>query len=186
MNAYIQPIQINDTQVESLEYLTPYTTAPNSNLLADLAQQRRQHPKAIAVQMDDNPLAKLSYQQLDTFSNQIARRLQDADIGAGTVVGVLSEHSLARTAGIIGVMKAQATCLPLEPALPVSYLAAMLNDDNIEVLLVHSELLSLTMQLAAIISLEQGRRVVIQTLDDSFENLRAYAGQPLAEVLTRQ
>ncbi|MEN2990001.1 amino acid adenylation domain-containing protein [Tistrella sp. BH-R2-4] len=67
---------------------------------------------------------------LDRWSDAIARRLIDTGATAGVqpVIGVMIDRSPAMIAAVIGVMKAGAAFLPLDPALPPARLTELAVD----------------------------------------------------------
>ncbi|MEV8444731.1 non-ribosomal peptide synthetase [Streptomyces parvus] len=70
----------------------------------------------------------LDYARLDRTANAIAHRLHDAGIGPGRPVAVLLPRTPVLLAALIGVMKAGAAYVPLDPALPAERLAFLLKD----------------------------------------------------------
>ena len=157
----------------------PLQTALETTVLDDIINQCRQNPRSIALQMDNQQQSVLSYQQLDQISNQIAHRLNSLTVNKKAVVAILFERSLAMVAAVLGVMKAEAAYLPLGTDIPQSRLAFMINDADVEVLLVHSDLLDIALQLATTVCTTYARKLVIQTLDDHFDNLHRFGGEPL-------
>ncbi|MDQ3788828.1 MAG: amino acid adenylation domain-containing protein, partial [Actinomycetota bacterium] len=94
-------------------------------------------PDAIAVTFDGE---HLNYAQLNAMANRIAHRLRAIGVGAETLVGVCAERSLELVAGLLGVLKAGAAYLPLDPEYPADRLAFMVADAAAPVVLVHSHL----------------------------------------------
>jgi len=60
----------------------------------------------------------VSFQQLNSLGNQIARRLQDGGASLGSVVAIIMEKSVLLYAGILGIVKAGCSYLPLLPSTP--------------------------------------------------------------------
>ncbi|MEZ0612457.1 amino acid adenylation domain-containing protein [Fibrella sp. WM1] len=100
----------------------PGRTYPTDRLFGDLfTQQARQTPDAIAVRCGDR---ELTYQQLDRLTDQLASFLHhQAGIGAGQVVGLLLDRSEWLLVGLIGILKAGGTYLPIDPELPETRIA---------------------------------------------------------------
>jgi amino acid adenylation domain-containing protein len=90
-------------------------------------------PQAIAAEHETE---RLTYRELDQRSNQLARRLQRLGIKPGTVVGILMGRGLTLAASLLGVLKAGAACLTLDPKYPPERLRLMLEDSQAPVLLV--------------------------------------------------
>lgn len=82
-------------------------------------------PDAPAVSMDD---AALSYGQLCARANQIGNFLRADGIEEGDIVAVYMDRSIDMVASILGLWKAGAALLPIDPGFPKNRLAYMLND----------------------------------------------------------
>ena len=85
----------------------------------------RQHRQAIAVQSGDDTL---TYAELDASSNAVAHHLRAAGVGPGDVVGLCMERSHHLVVGLVGIMKAGAAYLPLDPGHPAERLAFVISD----------------------------------------------------------
>jgi amino acid adenylation domain-containing protein len=79
------------------------------------SEQARQHPAAIAL-IDRQ--AEWNYQELETVSNQLANYLRAQQIGAQDVVAIYGHRSAALVWAVLGVLKAGAAFLILDPAYP--------------------------------------------------------------------
>ena len=75
-------------------------------------------PNHAALQDDHH---SLSYRELDALSDQIAIRLQDC-----RHVAILMEHSFEMIAAMLGVLKAGAAYVPIEPGFPSRRIEIML------------------------------------------------------------
>ncbi|MDD9380520.1 AMP-binding protein [Streptomyces sp. ZAF1911] len=62
----------------------------------------------------------VTYRELDLWAGQIARRLAAAGVGRGDRVGLLVEPSPAMVAATLGVLRAGAAYVPLDPATPMA------------------------------------------------------------------
>jgi amino acid adenylation domain-containing protein len=100
------------------------------------AQSVRQ-PFAPAVSADGQVMA---YAELDRRSGKVAEHLRSVGVGAGDVVALYSELSADLVVGILGVLKAQAAYLLLDPALPAEQLAFMVADSGAVAVLADPEL----------------------------------------------
>ncbi len=100
--------------------------APPSIPLA-LAALAARRPQAPALVWRDE---RLSHGELDRRAEDLARRLRGAGLGGGDVVGLCVERSAAIAVGMLGIWKAGAAFVPLDPALPQERLAWLLADSG--------------------------------------------------------
>ncbi|WP_408891435.1 non-ribosomal peptide synthase/polyketide synthase [Myxococcus faecalis] len=84
----------------------------------------------------------LTYGELEARANQLARHLQSLGAGPEVLVGVFLERSLELVIALVGILKAGAAYLPLDPELPRERLAGMLEDAGAAVVLTRQELAS--------------------------------------------
>ncbi|MBB6348227.1 amino acid adenylation domain-containing protein [Nonomuraea muscovyensis] len=84
--------------------------------------------------------ASLTYRELDERANQVAHRLLRLGAGPGTLVAVCAERSFELVAGLLGVLKAGAAYVPLDPEYPEERLAFMLADSGAPVVLTQRSL----------------------------------------------
>ncbi len=99
--------------------------------------QSEKTPDAIAIEFED---AKLTYGELNARANQLARYLTSLGVEAESLVGLAVERSLEMLIGLLGVLKAGAAYLPLDPDYPQSRLNYMLEDAQAQVLLTQAHL----------------------------------------------
>ena len=88
---------------------------PDTTLVALLDEQAARTPGAPAVVFEGHTL---TYTELHTHANRLARRLTACGAGRGTVVAVALPRSVELVVALIGVMKAGAAYLPIDPDLP--------------------------------------------------------------------
>jgi amino acid adenylation domain-containing protein/thioester reductase-like protein len=82
-------------------------------------------PKATAV---ISGRTSLSYSGLNARANQLARYLGEKGVGPEDLVGVFLERSLETIVALMGVLKAGAAYVPLDPSYPSDRIAFMLQD----------------------------------------------------------
>ena len=85
--------------------------------------------------------AEMSYGAVNVAAEAVARTLAAAHAGRGAVVGVMLERSLELPIAFLGVLKAGASFVPLDPAYPDDRLAGYLKDASATVLLTQDALL---------------------------------------------
>ncbi|WP_327584288.1 amino acid adenylation domain-containing protein [Nonomuraea sp. NBC_00507] len=81
-------------------------------------------PDAVAVA---DPNGTMTYAEVERQANRIAHRLVAAGVEADDVVGILAERHGPLVPAILGVLKAGAAYMPLEPAYPDERLAYMVS-----------------------------------------------------------
>ncbi|MBW4636388.1 MAG: amino acid adenylation domain-containing protein [Iphinoe sp. HA4291-MV1] len=102
-------------------------------------EQAARTPNAIAVVFEH---LKLTYQQLNSHANQLARYLQQLGVKPDTLVGICVERSLEMVVGLLGILKAGGAYVPLDPDYPPERLAYMLEDSHVPILLTQEHLRS--------------------------------------------
>ncbi|RXU00090.1 non-ribosomal peptide synthetase, partial [Pseudomonas syringae] len=106
---------------------------PQDLLLHQLFEaQAAAQPDSVAVTYEGQ---RLSYAELNQWANQIAHRLIAAGVGADDRVAICVERSLEMIAGLVGILKAGAGYVPLDPSYPEERLAYMLEDSAPKMLL---------------------------------------------------
>ncbi|QIR37151.1 amino acid adenylation domain-containing protein [Tolypothrix sp. PCC 7910] len=132
------------TQPEQQQLLTQWNDT-KANYPADkcihqlFEEQVQRTPDAVAVVYEKQ---KLTYQQLNTRANQLARYLQSLGVGADTLVGLCVERSIEMLVGLLGILKAGGAYVPLDPDYPTDRLSYMLDDSKVSVLLTQEKLLA--------------------------------------------
>jgi amino acid adenylation domain-containing protein len=89
-------------------------------------------PDAIAVACGQG---QLSYSELNRRANQLAHYLRQQGVGPESLVTVCMERSLEMVVGLLGILKAGAAYVPLDPAYPEQRLTFMIKDARSKVLL---------------------------------------------------
>ncbi len=105
----------------------------------------------------------MTYQDLDAASNCLAHYLSKRGIGPESLVAVCMERSLHILTVLLGVAKAGAAYLPLDPAYPVERIDYMLDDSGARALITEKALQS---------SFDQGGRQVI-VIDEDWPEIAA-------------
>ena len=98
------------------------TERPFTRLFED---QVARHPTKPAVVGEEE---RLTYAELNARANQLARHLRTLGVGRESVVGICIDRSLEMAVAVIGVLKAGAAYLPLDPEYPTERLAFMVED----------------------------------------------------------
>jgi amino acid adenylation domain-containing protein len=110
---------------------------PFEPVYRSIERQAAQTPNRIAVICDG---VEWTYQQLNEYSNRLARHLRKQGIREGSLVGVCLERSHQMLGAVLGVLKAGAAYLPLDPSHPVSRLELVFTDAQASLLLTQENL----------------------------------------------
>jgi amino acid adenylation domain-containing protein len=94
-------------------------------------------PDAVAVVFEHE---SLTYRQLNTRANNLSHYLQVLGVGPEVLVGIYMERSIEMVVGLLGILKAGAAYVPLDPTYPTERLAFMLEDSQTRVLLTQERL----------------------------------------------
>lgn len=98
-----------------------------ANLPAMFAQVAARHRRAVAVVEGEQ---SVTYGDLDSRSNRLARLLQKKGVAKGSLVTLMAGRSLDTVTAIIAILKTGAAYVPLDPAYPAARLAALLDSAN--------------------------------------------------------
>jgi len=134
-------VEWNDTQAHY----------PNLCIHQLFEAQVEQTPSAVAVVFEDK---QLTYQELNRRSNQIAHYLLALGVGPDVLVGICTQRCLEMVVGMLGILKAGAAYLPLDPTYPPQRLNLMLASSRVQVLLTQHSLAGLKLQVPAIVDLD--------------------------------
>jgi amino acid adenylation domain-containing protein len=109
------------------------TEAPPARTLHEAFEmQVEKTPDRAAVIFEDE---SLSYRQLNTRANRVAHMLRQKGVGEDAVVGVMLEPCLDMAAALLGVLKAGAAYLPIDPGYPEARKEFLSRDSKLDVLL---------------------------------------------------
>jgi hypothetical protein len=131
------------TETERQTLLVEWNSTKTENLqdlcIHELFEaQVQQTPDAIAVVFEGQ---QLTYRELNTKANQLARYLHSLGVRPEVLVGICVERSLLMIIGLLGILKAGGAYVPLDPAYPQERLTWMLSDSRVPVLLTQKHLL---------------------------------------------
>ncbi|HUS09280.1 MAG TPA: amino acid adenylation domain-containing protein, partial [Pyrinomonadaceae bacterium] len=101
-------------------------------------RQAFSNPSAVAATFRDQ---QLTYGELNTRADKLAVRLRSLGVGPETLVGICIERSLEMVVGLVGILKAGGTYVPLDPAFPLERLAFIIKDADLTVLVTQKSLL---------------------------------------------
>ncbi|WSY16897.1 amino acid adenylation domain-containing protein (plasmid) [Embleya sp. NBC_00896] len=147
---------------------------PSASITELFRAQAERTPDAAAVVFAGVPV---SYRELDTRSDALARRLVASGVAPESRVGILQQRSVDLMVSILAVLKAGAVYAPLDVRSPVRRMAAVLADTDASVLLTdramqgHEIVTSLPATIVQILVVDGSQPV--PTADD-----RPYSGAP--------
>jgi amino acid adenylation domain-containing protein len=104
---------------------TAVPLSPTATIDGLFEEQADRKPDAVAV---TDHAGSLTYRELDVRANQLAHHLRGLGVRQETIVGVCLERSAWTFVAFLGVLKAGAAFLPLDPGYPPERLAFMLTD----------------------------------------------------------
>jgi len=102
---------------------SPYPA--DKTIVALFEEQVARTPHAEAIRFTDQ---SLTYRELNDRANQMAAHLNTYGVGPDHLVGLYMEHSIEVVCAILGVLKAGAAYVPIDPASPDERVAFMLRD----------------------------------------------------------
>lgn len=137
------------------------STSDDQRLLFHFFEERvAQRPAAIALRTVADPMLgtiDLSYSLLDDWANRIARSLTAQGVRPGTLVGIYLFSSADAVAVMLGILRAGAAYVPLDPHSPPDHIASMIADTAMKWIITR---VSLSGQLSAF-----SKEVVVLTTD---------------------
>lgn len=121
-------------------------------------------PEALAVRAGSE---RLSYRELDLRSNRLANYLGSMGVAPGTTVALCLDRSVDFPVSALGVLKAGAAYLPLEPKTPVRRLETMLNAARLSAVLTTSAMISSMPETTKVLSVDEQAAEISRCSADS-------------------
>ncbi|MBU6346534.1 MAG: amino acid adenylation domain-containing protein, partial [Cyanobacteria bacterium REEB494] len=84
----------------------------------------------------------LTYGELNDQANKIAQALVELGVTQETLVGVCVDRHAGLVTALLGIIKAGAAYLPIDPALPINRLEWIINDSQATIILTESSIVS--------------------------------------------
>jgi amino acid adenylation domain-containing protein/non-ribosomal peptide synthase protein (TIGR01720 family) len=128
-------IEVLDQDEKSVlldHYNRTFKNIPLVNVIDLFQEQVDKHPKSIAVITPDH---KITYQELDSRSNQVANRLMKEGLKKGEFVGLMAEKKMEVIICLLGILKAGGAYMPIDTEYPYNRIEFMINDSNCKILL---------------------------------------------------
>ncbi|MGH9969400.1 MAG: non-ribosomal peptide synthetase, partial [Pyrinomonadaceae bacterium] len=119
---------------------------PGDKCLHELFEEQvEQTPDAVAVVHEE---ARLSYGELNRRAERLAQHLRGLGVGPDARVAICVERCLEMVVGLLGIMKAGAAYVPLDPAYPPERLSYMVKDSAPSVVLTQTALVEVVNSVA--------------------------------------
>lgn len=164
----------------ALEWNDRQASLPAVACLNELVEaQAAQTPDSIAIIFNGE---RVSYGALNRRANQLAHYLRRQGVGPEVCIGICLDRSLEMIIGMLGVLKAGGTYVPLDPAYPREQLCFMLADAKAPLILTQEHLLErLGQHEALLLCLDKDWELIARESD---ENPRSVVtGEHLAYVI---
>ena len=143
-------------------------------------EQAKRTPQAIAVMFGEE---ELSYGELDERSGQLARYLRRLGVAAGARGAICIEPSVEMVVGLLGILKAGAAYVPIDPNYPQERISFMLADTEAAVLLTRKGLAAPFSGSGIKIVCLDGDWETAERLDDAPQRSRAAESGDVAYVI---
>jgi amino acid adenylation domain-containing protein len=115
------------------------TAYPRDATIQEVFQvQVERTPDAIALIWQER---QVSYAELNRQANQLARHLRSLGIGPESRVGICAERSIEMIVGLLGILKAGGSYVPIDPEYPLERMSLIMEDAGVVVLLTQEHLL---------------------------------------------
>lgn len=136
-------------------------------------------PDKVAVVFENE---QLTYAQLNQQAGKLASYLTSCGVGGETFVGICLERSLFMVVGLLAILKAGGTYVPIDPRYPQERIAFVLEDTNAPVLLTQASVVaSLPTSNARVICLDTDWEVI--ATEDKQNILASVTPENLAYVI---
>lgn len=115
-------------------------------------RQVERSPQAIALVYQDQ---SCTFDELNRRANRLAHQLIERGAGPDQMVGIFVDRSIEMVVGLLGILKAGAAYVPLDPSFPSERLSWMLEDSNARLVVAQRGLVaSLPRSNAAVVAID--------------------------------
>jgi amino acid adenylation domain-containing protein len=131
---------------------------PRDKSIVEVFQEQVEgNPDSVAICFKE---ATLTYRELNRRANRLAHYLRELGVGTETTVAVCLERRPELIVGMLGILKAGASYLPLEPGFPRQRLKTMIDAARARVLLTQKQLTDLLPEAATTLRLAEDWQAV--------------------------
>ncbi len=125
--------ECNDTAI-------PYPSEKTIQLLFEEHVEKTPYRTALvgpSIMSDSSTFFTLTYQELNQRAETVTSHLMQLGVipGTGGIIGIMTERSIEMIIAILGVLKAGAAYLPIDPKYPAERINFMLSDSDTKLLL---------------------------------------------------
>jgi amino acid adenylation domain-containing protein/non-ribosomal peptide synthase protein (TIGR01720 family) len=119
-----------------------WSPAESAPLHRQFERRAKASPDSVALEFADAHavLHRMSYAELDRRADRVAAALLAKGVGPDSAVGLCVERSFEMVVALLGVLKAGAAYLPIDPDYPAERIATLLDDAKPEVVLTQAGL----------------------------------------------
>ena len=147
------------------EYNNTAQNFPTEKTINELiARRARTAPAAVALRFEG---AQLTYQELETRSNQLAFFLQQSGVKPDDVVAISLHRSPDMIIAALAILKTGAAYLPIDHEYPDDRIAHMMRDSETRYLISQSDILKRFPETSATVLLLDEKQVEIDNLDEN-------------------
>lgn len=145
-------------------------------------EQVKKYPHKVAVKCGEE---KLTYEELSRQSNQLANWLREKQVGKSDPVVIIIEKSIETIISILGVLKAGAAFVPLDPKEPLERLTTIVSEISPRWIIMQEEYLDKVQSMSVQTTEGQPQILLINSQQDytydssiySFHELNSYLAQ---------
>ncbi|MFP3497958.1 amino acid adenylation domain-containing protein [Pseudomonas sp. SIMBA_059] len=137
---------------------SPTHYADNALIHEQVEAHAAAHPEAVALRFDHR---RLTYRQLNERANQVAHRLLAQGVRPDDRVAICVERGLEMIIGLLGILKAGAGYVPIDPAYPLDRIAFTLQDSEPVAVLVQANTAHLVGELTQIDLNDLGQESIV-------------------------
>ncbi|QSW21547.1 amino acid adenylation domain-containing protein (plasmid) [Clostridium gasigenes] len=142
-NVILEVIKNNEIKISQIEVISEeernkiicgfsgkkvtYNDEKTLQILLEESIQKSENKIAIEYNME-----KITYKELNEKSNQVARMLRGKGIKQNSIVGLVLDTSIEMVVGMLGIIKAGAAYLPIDPKYPKDRIEYIIKDSKVE------------------------------------------------------
>jgi amino acid adenylation domain-containing protein/non-ribosomal peptide synthase protein (TIGR01720 family)/FkbM family methyltransferase len=159
----LSPIQEETILLEFSQSKVAYPA--EQSMVTLFEAQASRNPDAVAVSFEGQTL---SYAVLNEKANRLAHLLLENGVKPEALIPVCIDRSPEMMVAMLGILKAGAAFVPVDPGYPDDRIAYIVNDTSAHVLICNTESAQ---------KIKKGHRIEVIELDADYENLNAYSAE---------